>query len=220
MRRTIWIIAAFACVWLAPLAQVLASPASDDHGDHGDQAGGGIKWLGDGFLGGPGEDGRTGFLIILINFAVLMLVLDKILFRKLRRDNAEKSDRIRLELERATKARAEAEALVREYDTKLTALEVEIASIRAAATASAEAERARILAEAREAAQGIERAASRAAERETARVRAELEREIATHALDRAESAIRSNINATDQRRLLDGWVADVGAAKLAGGDR
>src|SRR5262249_38125640 len=144
----IWM-AAFSCVWLAPLAQALASPPS--HGDgHAEGHGGGIKWLGDGFLGGPGEDGRTGFLIILINFAVLMLILDKILFRKLRRDNAEKSDRIRLELERATKARAEAEALAREYETKLTALEAEIESIRAAAKTSAEAESARIVREAQE----------------------------------------------------------------------
>jgi F0F1-type ATP synthase membrane subunit b/b' len=213
MTKKISLIAAFACVWLAPLTQALASPPSQEHGAAPEHTG--IKWLGDGFLGGPGEDGRTGFLIILINFAVLMLVLDRILFRKLRRDNAEKSDRIRLELERATKARAEAEALLREYDTKLTALEAEVESIRAAATASAEAERTRILREAEEAAEAIKRAAARAAERETARVRAELEREIATQALDRAEAAIRSSINATDQRRLLDAWVADVGASKL-----
>lgn len=213
-------IAAFLCVWLAPIAQVLASPPSHStgHGDAHAPEHTGIKWLGDGFLGGPGEDGRTGFLIILINFAVLMLVLDRILFRKLRRDNAEKSDRIRLELERATKARSEAESLVREYDTKLTALEVEIESIRAAAAASAEAERERILAEAREAAEAIKRAATRAAERETARMRAELEHEIATQALDRAEAAIRSSINAADQKRLLDAWVSDVGAAQLGGG--
>lgn len=209
-------LAAFACVWLAPLAHALASPpdhAGDAHAPaHG---GGGIKWIGDGFLGGPGEDGRTGYLILLINFAVLMLVLNKLLFRKLRRDNAEASASIQLELERATKARAEAEALVQEYDTKLTALESEVASIRASATASAEAERKRIIAAAERAAEGIKHAATRAAERESARVRAEIEREIATQALDRAEAAIRSSFGGTDQRRLIDAWIADVSATKM-----
>jgi F-type H+-transporting ATPase subunit b len=218
-------IAAFVCVWLAPLAHALASPPdSTDHGDHaaGDahapEHADGIKWIGEGFLGGPGEDGRTGFLILLINFAVLMLVLNKLLFRNLARANAEKSDSIRLELERATKARAEAEALVHEYDTKLSALESEVASIRASATASAEAERKRILAAAERAAEGIKQAATRAAEREAARVRAEIEREIATQALNRAEAAIRSSFGAADQRRLVDAWITDVSSTTTMSG--
>jgi F0F1-type ATP synthase membrane subunit b/b' len=210
-------IGAFVCVWLAPLAHALASPPSQGKDAHAPDHEG-IKWLGDGFLGGPGEDGRTGFLIILINFTVLMLVLNKLLFRKLRRDNAEKSDAIRLELERATKARAEAEALAQEYETKLSALESEVASIRAIATASAEAERKHILAEAERAAEAIKRAATRAAEREAARMRAEIEREITTQAVDRAEAAIRSSFGSADQRRLIDAWVSDVTAIKMAGG--
>jgi F0F1-type ATP synthase membrane subunit b/b' len=209
-------IAAFLIVWLAPLAHALASPPADHGGNAHETEHVGIKWLGDGFLGGPGEDGRTGFLIILINFAVLMIVLNKLLFRNLARANAEKSDSIRLELERATKARSEAEALVQEYDTKLSALETEVASIRATAVASAEAERKRILAAAERAAEGIKLAATRAAERESARVRAEIEREIATQALDRAEAAIRSSFGATDQRRLIDAWISDVSATKAS----
>jgi F0F1-type ATP synthase membrane subunit b/b' len=223
-RMTSIKLAAFVFVWLgvfmAPLAHALASPP-DHGGGHAGHAGDdpehvGIKWLGDGFLGGPGEDGRTGFLIILINFALLMVVLERLLFRNLRRANAEKSDVIRLELDRATKARADAESLAQEYETKLSALEGEVASIRAAATASAEAERKHILAEAERAAEAIKRAATRAAEREAARVRAEIEREIATQALDRAEAAIRSSFGAADQRRLVDSWVADVSATKMS----
>jgi F0F1-type ATP synthase membrane subunit b/b' len=210
--------AALAVVWLAPVFTALASPphGGEEGGAHG--AGhGGIKWLGDGFLGGPGEDGRTGFLIILINFAVLLLVLNKILFRNLSRSNAEKSDTIRLELERATKARSEAEALVREYETKLAALETEVEDIRAAAKAAAESERERILAEAREQAENIKAAAARAAEREAARYRTELENEIVDQALARAESAIRSSFSATDQRRLVDAWVDEVSSSSIGG---
>ena len=221
--------AAFAAVWLGPLV-ALASPPAGEHAageaghagaehaaGHGAEHAGGIKWLGDGFLGGPGEDGRTGYLILLINFIVLMLVLNKLLFRNLRRSNAEASDVIRLELERATKARAEAEALVLEYETKLAALESEIEEIRANAKISAEAEHARILVEAGEQAEKIKLAATRAAEREAARFRVELEREIVDQAMSRAEAAIRKSFGGTDQRRLVDAWVEEVSAAQIGG---
>jgi F0F1-type ATP synthase membrane subunit b/b' len=200
--------AAFSMVWLAPVLAFASPPHADGAAAHGTTPG--IKWLGDGFLGGPGADGRTGFALILINFVALMWVLNKILFKNLRSSNAEASDAIRLELERATKARSEAEALFREYETKLQALETEVADIRAAAKAAGEAEYNRILAEAREAAEKIEQAAVRAGEREAARRRAELESEIVESALARAESAIRSTFAAGDQRRLVDAWIDEV----------
>lgn len=232
--------AAFAIVWLGSLGVALASPPPGEHaegaaghaegaaeaGGHAAEHAGGIKWLGDGFLGGasdgflgqPLADNRTGFLIILINFVVLMVVLNKLLFRNLRRSNAEASDVIRLELERATKARSAAEALVLEYETKLSALESEIVEIRANAKLSAEAEYARILVEAGEQAEKVKLAAIRAAEREAARFRVELEREIVDQALSKAEAAIRTSFSGSDQRRLVDAWVEEVSSAHIGGG--
>jgi len=203
------IVAAFAAAWIPGFA-FAASPA-----EHGAEHSGGIKLFGDGFLGGPGEDGKTGFVLILINFVVLMLVLNKILFKNLRRSNAEASDVIRLELERATRARSEAEALVKEYETKLTALESEVVAIREAARTAAEAEYERILGEAREQAAKIEQAAIREGEFEAGRRRAELENEIVDMAIARAEAAIRSSFAADDQRRLVDAWVTEVGATNI-----
>jgi F-type H+-transporting ATPase subunit b len=215
-------IAAFALTSMGPLSIALASPPHAEEAGHGAGHGAeghatGIKWLGDGFLGGPGADGRTGFLIILINFVVLMMILNKILFRNLKLANAEKSDTIRLELERATRARSEAESLVQQYETKLAALEAEVASIRAAANASAEAERARIIADAHEQANTIKLAAERAAEREATRFRVEIEREIVEQAMARAEASIRASFGPADQRRLVDAWVDEVSATTIGG---
>jgi F0F1-type ATP synthase membrane subunit b/b' len=208
----------FMAVWLAPLL-VLASPPKADKAEagteHAAEHADGIKWLGDGFLGGPGEDGRTGYLLMLINFVVLMLVLNKLLFKNLRSSNAEASDAIRLELDRATKARSEAESLVKEYETKLSALEVEVDQIRAQAKLTAEAEFERIVADAHLQATKIEEAAVRAGEREALRRRAELENEIVESALARAEAAIRSSFGAPDQRRLVDAWITEVGSTAL-----
>ena len=222
-------IAAFAIVWAAPLLALASPEAHGEAGGHGAEHGAehgahvgnqGIKWIGDGFLGGPGEDGRTGFLIILINFAALLLVLNKLLFSNLRKANAEKSDAIRLELERATEARNTAEELVKEYETKLSALEVEIGEIRSTAKAQAEAEHARIIAEAHEQAKKIKIAAERAAEREAARQRTQIENEIVDQALARAEEAIRKSFGGSDQRRLVDAWITEVSSAQInqAGG--
>ena len=213
-------LAAFAAVWLAPLLALASPEAGDGHGAEGGEHGEGhlnegIKWIGDGFLGGPGDDGRAGYLVLLINFVVLLLVLNRLLFRGLRRGNAEASDAIRLELERATEARNSAESLLKEYETKLSALEQEVTEIKAEAERSAEAERVRILAEADEQAEKIRAAAVRAGEREAARRQAELEAEIVEQALVRAEAAIRSSFGAQDQRRLVDAWVDEVSNASL-----
>lgn len=211
MNRFYPSVAAFAAVWLAPVIALASPPHGEEHAaEHGTEHASGIKWLGDGFLGGPGADGKTGYLLLIINFVVLMLVLNKILFKNLRSSNAEASDAIRLELERATKARSEAESLVREYETKLQALETEVADIRTAAKLAAEAEYGAIVADAREQAEKIQQAAIRAGEREAARRRAELENEIVETALARAEAAIRSTFAAGDQRRLVDAWIDEV----------
>lgn len=190
---------------LASLAAILALLGPEAHG------GGGIEWWGD----GPADDGKTAVIILVINFAVLLWVLNKLLFKNLRSSNAEISDAIRLELEKATSARAAAETLMREYEAKLGALESEIEDIRGQARSSAEAEHQRILADANEQAAKIKSAAERAGEREAARRRTELEREVIDQALARAEKAIRASFGTADQRRLVDAWVDEVGKADL-----
>lgn len=190
-------------MYVSTLLLALFSPEA-----HG---GGGIEWWGD----GPADDGKTAIIILLINFVLLVWVLNNLLFKNLRSSNAEVSDAIRLELEKATSARAAAETLMREYETKLQALESEVADIRAQARASADAEYERILADAREQADKIKTAAERAGEREAARRRAELEREVVDQALERAEKAIRASFGTADQRRLIDAWVDEVGKSDL-----
>ena len=207
-------LAAFALVWLAPLVAAIASPPEHgEGGGHGaEHASEGISWFGTGTCGGPGSggEGKTSLIVLLLNFGVLLWVLNKILFKNLRRANAEKSDAIRHELERAQAARAEAEALTAEYEAKLAALETEVEEIREGARAAAEAEHARILADAEVQAEKIKAAALAAGERELARRRTELEHEIVDQAIERAEAAIRTSFGAPDQRRLVDAWIDEV----------
>ena len=68
----------------------VASPAPAGEHPHG------IKWIG--FP--TDEDPRVGFIFVLINFAILLYLLNRILFRPLMASNAKKSDTIREQLDR------------------------------------------------------------------------------------------------------------------------
>ncbi len=214
IARTSSAISAFVCAWAIPQ---LASASPEAHGgEHGEGGRGGV-WLGDFELigDGPTDDGKTAFIILAINFVLLLFVLERLLFRNLRSSNAEASDAIRLELQKATEARSSAEGLMREYEAKLSALETEIEEIKGEARRTAETEAELIVKEAHEQAKKIRDAAVKAGEREAARRRHELEREIVDQALARAEAAIRSSFGPADQRRLVDAWVDEVGNTNL-----
>ncbi|EDM80035.1 hypothetical protein PPSIR1_20449 [Plesiocystis pacifica SIR-1] len=218
MNRILIPLSAALVVWAAPLV-ALASPPHGEEAAHDAGHGAehhvseGIKWISNPI--GGAEDGRTGFIIIIANFVGLFFILNAILFRGLRKMHKEKTDAIRTELNRATAARAEADALVKEYEAKLGSLETEVEDIRAAAKKTAAAEYDRILAEAKEQAEKIRDAGVRAAEREAARRRAELENAIVEQAVAKAEAAIRSSFGGADQRRLVDAWVAEVTDTQL-----
>jgi F-type H+-transporting ATPase subunit b len=189
-------------------------------GGHGAAHAGGLDYIlsSDFWLHWPTkEDGRTGFLYICINFLVLMFILNKILFKNLVNSNREKSDHIKLELERASEARARAESLVGKYEERLSSLATEVDDIRKNAEEQAKKDGERIVAEAREDAAKMKRAAADSAEREGIRRQREIEAEVVDRAMAKAEQAIRQSFGAADQGRLLDAYVNEVGAADLGG---
>ena len=86
-----------------------AAVAAHGAGGHGAAHAGGLDYVlsSDFWLHWPSkEDTRTGFVYLCINFAVLMFILNKIMFKNLVSANREKSDHIKLELERASEARS------------------------------------------------------------------------------------------------------------------
>ena len=189
-------------------------------GAHGAHHAGGLDYIlsHDFWLHWPTkEDSRTGFLYICINFVVLMFILNKILFKNLVAANREKSDRIKLDLERASEARSRAEGLVEKYESRLSALSDEIASIKKNAEAQARSEGERIVAEAKDEAAKIKRAAADTAEREGIRRQRQIEAEVIDRAMAKAEQAIRQSFGDADQRRLVDAYVSEVGTADLTG---
>lgn len=186
---------------------VLASPAPA--GDHSE----GIVWISPVF----GNNGKMGLLWILINFAVLMYLLEKLLFSKLRARTASKSDAIKSELERASAARKAAEGVMTDVRGRLGKLDAEVASILDEAKARAEADRERIVEAALAEAERIKAAARAGAEREAELRRRELEAEVVESAITRAEALLRGRITAADHGRMVDDFVGQVATAPMPG---
>jgi F-type H+-transporting ATPase subunit b len=202
---------ATACVPMSVLATPPSpSPPSHEPSEHG---GGGIVWISPIF----GNTGKTGLLWILINFVVLMWILEKLLFSKLRARTASKHDAIKSELDSATSAREQAEAILGEIKSRLARLDAEEKELLADAKSRAEADRKRIIEAAEKEGERIRAAALAAAEREAEVRRRQLESELVDRAVTRAEELLRKQFTPSDQARMVDDYVTQVAGAFTPG---
>lgn len=192
---------------LALPAVALAAPEAA-HVDHG-----GIEWVTPVF----GHTGKLGLVWSFINFAILLWLLERMLFKPLRNRTRDKHDAVKSEIDKATAAREQAEGVLSDVRGRLDRLDAEIAELLADAKAKAEADRARIIEAAKREAEQITAAAHATAEREAAARRRQLEAEIVDRAVARAEALLRSTITPADQRGMLDRYVEQLGAVDFGG---
>lgn len=165
----------------------------------------------------PSEMGEpVGIVFMLINFGILLLILNRIIFTPLRQKNAERSDRIASELKRATQARQEAEELLKQSKDRLDHIERESKEVIDQAKRRAEASRQEILGKAQAEADRIVQNARDFAEREQKRLRDEIEAEIVERAVNQAESRIREVFSSQDQSRFIDQYAQEVRQLDLA----
>jgi F-type H+-transporting ATPase subunit b len=113
-------------------------------------------------------------------------------------------------LKEAEAAKAEAERKFAEYSEKLAAANAEIDEIYAAIRTEGEAEKARIIAEAKVAAEKIREQATQTASQEVLKARAELRTEAARLAVQLAEQNIKEKIRKDDQDRLVGEYLTKV----------
>ncbi len=187
-----------------------ASPAEGGHGG-GHEGITLFNWPSD-------ADPRIGLVWLLINFAVLLVLIHKLLWRNLVASNHVRHDTIKRELEDATRARETAEGVVREFKAKIESFESERQGLIEAARTAADADHKRIVAEAEDEAAKIVEAATAVAEREADLRRSEVESEIVGKAIERARELLLTTFNDADQRRLVDAYAADVATTSLKGG--
>lgn len=181
--------------------------------------------LGDGKLGdqplAPGhaeEPMSAPFVLMLLNFGILLVILAKLGGPAARKMAETRSDEIKSALDEAAKLRKQAQAKLDEYSSKLAASEAEMASMLSGMRADAEADKQRILAAADKQAAATKRDAELRIAAEIERARAELAREVAVAAAVVAEKLVREKITAADQAGLVDTFVRDVEAAARGAG--
>ena len=130
------------------------------------------------------------------------------------RDCTEKLKKIKDEIEDLQQKRADAEKSYNDFQAKLATVESEIDKIVDRAVAQAEIEKVKIIEKAEQAAHDIKRSAEMAIQNELTEARRTLKNEVADQAAMMAEKLIVNNLTADDQVKIIDNYLAKVGAVQ------
>ncbi len=198
-----------------------------EHGGHHDPHFSDINWF-HGLIGekegvepsllwrAPGTPVPLGAL--LINSAVLFWLLIKFGGPGIRAALVDRKNRVASGIESAAAMKAEAEGQLEFYEEKLRKLDQEIEHIRTQMREQAEAERRRILAEAKSEREQLERDAHLLVQQELKVARQELFQAVVAEAVRSAEETIKRQVNEADQQRLADDFLATLDGALRAPG--
>jgi F-type H+-transporting ATPase subunit b len=145
-----------------------------------------------------------------VNVGIFLYILRRALWPVVRNYLIERRDAVRTALEKADRARREAEALRVEWQHRLDKLGAELEEMLTQARADIERERDEILAAARRTAETIQRDAERTAENELRQARELLRAEVARQALAIAERVAPERLTGADQARFVDEFVGGV----------
>jgi F-type H+-transporting ATPase subunit b len=157
---------------------------------------------------GHGEGGGLisldkSLIIQVINFLILLFLLQKLLYKPLVAKMSERTEAIRKSLDEAQRARAEAARQQEENAEHLRAAHAEAASIRAAALKEAAEEQKKLVDAARAEAARLVEAARAQMDADIRRAREELRREVSDLAIGVAEKLIRKSLDDADHRRIV-----------------
>ena len=156
------------------------------------------------------------FGAMLLNSAILYWLLIRFAKKPLAEALKTRKSSILRGMEEAGKMKSDAEASLREYEEKLANIDQEISRVRGEMRASGQAERARILAEAKEKRTRLERDAGLLIGQELKAARESLLGETVRSAMRSAEATLRTNITAADQARLAEDYLAGMKSAASA----
>jgi len=150
------------------------------------------------------------FGFALINFAIFLAVLGKMAWGPIQKMVRDRHDSIAKNLDEAARLRGEAEAKLKQYESKIAGIGAEIDTLLAQIHKEAEQEKARIIATAEADAKRLRAEAERQIQAEIEAARRELRRGVIEAAVAAADEALKKNIAADDQRKMAERYVADV----------
>ena len=150
----------------------------------------------------------------VMNFAVLLIVLIKVLSKPIANGLRTRQQSIKEQFTDLEERKTEAENAYQTYEEKLASIEQEISDIIQNAVAQGETEKERIIDEANRAAEDIKRQAEMAIQHELAEAKLQLREEVANQAVVMAEELIRKNLQETDQVKLIEDYLSKVGTVQ------
>jgi F-type H+-transporting ATPase subunit b len=156
------------------------------------------------------------FGALLLNSAILYYLLVRFAKKPIADGLKARKATILRGMEEAGKMKQEAEAQLADYEQKLANVDQEIERVRNDMRASGQAERKRILADAKEKRVRMERDAQTLISQELKAARESLQSELTRAALRSAEAALRSKLTVADQTRLAEEYLTGVKASASA----
>ena len=163
-----------------------------------------------------GEEGGLisldkSLIIQAINFAILLWLLTRLLYKPLLGKMDERTKAIQKSLDEAQAARAQAQKERDEFAAKIQAANTEAQRIRAEALKDAADEQRRLVDAAKAEAARLVANAREEMDQDVRRARQELRREVADMAIAVSERLIKKSLNDTDHRRIVDEAIAHMG---------
>ncbi len=154
------------------------------------------------------------FGLRIMNFAVLLYLLVKFCAKPIGSGLAGRRKAIKEEIEELEEKKSAAEKSYQEFEVKLASVEKEIDVVVDRAIAQAEVEKTKILERAEQAAADVKRAAEMAIQKEIMDARRTLKNDVAEQAAVLAEELIVKNLTADDQVKIVEDYLAKVGAVQ------
>jgi F-type H+-transporting ATPase subunit b len=171
-----------------------------------------LAWAAEEHGGGGGLINVDKSLIIqVVNFAILLFVLHRLLYKPLMATMQERSSAIKKSLDEAQAARAEAARQQEENAARLKAAYAEAAAIHEQARKEAAEEQRRLVEAARAESQRMMETAKAQLDADIRRAREDLRREVSEIAVAVAEKLVRKSLRDEDHRRIVDDAIAGIG---------
>jgi len=161
-------------------------------------------------LASGGESVAWDLIWRVVNLAMLLAVLFVFARKPVQAFFQDRRERIQGEIQSAAQLRKEAEQRYAKWQRQLVDLDAELERVRATARERTEAERERILADARAAAERIRSDAHVAVEQELRRAREQLRDEASALSIQLASELLQAQVTDTDRDRLIDEFTAKI----------
>jgi F-type H+-transporting ATPase subunit b len=153
-----------------------------------------------------------------ISFAIVFLLLSRLVFPRINKMLEERSEAIQGKLEDADKALAGANATKGEYEAKLQDARTEANSIIEEAKQQAEQVRAQLRSEAEAEAEAIRARARADAATEKERLISELKGQVGTLSVQLAGKIVEKELDSARHQGLVDQYIAELSPAGASGG--